>query len=91
MAKYVTNPLKNAQTRYNEESLRAMQARRTGEWGRVNPEQTAAYKATQRRMAKSEEVRSGRYFPNTVVEKQVERNRKSLEAFYARKQQIDSQ
>jgi hypothetical protein len=91
MAKYVTNPQKYAGSSYSENSLRTTQARRMGEWGRVPPELNPANRSLQLRQAKTEALRSGRYFPNNVVEKTVERNRRSVESFMARKQAIDSQ
>jgi hypothetical protein len=91
--KYVSNAPygKNASVLPNESSLRLMQQRRTGDWGRVAPESTAAYKSKQRSIQKSQALHSGNYFPNSVRDRQKEADRRSFEAFMQRKQAIDNQ
>lgn len=91
MPKFVTNPLKNATTAGVENSIEQMRARRTGQWGQVPPEDTAAYKASQLALAKKQAVRGGQYFPNNVVERQVAKTKANRERFMGILDQIRSQ
>ena len=89
--KYVTNPNKNATVGGIDSSLRLMQARRTGEQGRVDPESLASTKVARRSLARREEIRSGKYFPNNVIEKQQNISQRAMSKFLETKQSIDSQ
>lgn len=66
-------------------------ARRSGRWPAVDPNTLSATKSNQLRMAKRDAIRGGQYFPNNVVEKQVAKNRSSIEAYMQRKSAIDNQ
>lgn len=67
------------------------QARASGRWPGIDPNSTAGAKSLALRRAKMEETRSGRYFQNNVIEKQINKNRASLENYFQRKAAIDNQ
>lgn len=67
------------------------EARLTGRWPNVNPEALSAKKSTDLRISRMQEIRSGRYFQNNVIEKQVTRNRAAVDSYFQRKSAIDNQ
>lgn len=74
------DPFNSAIAASVRKSIEMLQARRSGQYPAVDPKTTAAMKGSQLRMAKSEAIKSGQYFPNTIVQKNVERNRAMVQA-----------
>lgn len=67
------------------------EARRSGRWPAVDPNTLSATKSGQLRMAKKQALGSGQYFANNVIEKQMNKNRASVEGYFQRKSAIDNQ
>lgn len=67
------------------------EARLTGRWPAVDPNTLAGAKATSLRRAKAEATRSGQYFANNVIERQMKLNQAAVQGFLQRKSAIDNQ
>lgn len=74
------NPLNSAAAAGYALSERTLQMRRQGQYPAIDPRTTAAAKVSQLREAKSQAIKSGQYFPNNVVQKNVEGNRARVQA-----------
>ena len=74
-----------------ERSLNKIQEVRSGQWGRVAPEQTPGGKYFSQKNLTSESLRSGTKFQGNVRDKLSEANQRSISGFFQRKQAIDNQ
>jgi hypothetical protein len=74
-----------------QRSIEKINEVRSGQWGRVMPEQTSAAKYFGTKQATNEILRSGQKFQGNVKDKLAEANQRSVSGFLQRKQAIDQQ
>lgn len=74
-----------------ERTLNTMQNIRSGQWGRLAPENTPGGKYFASKNLTTEVVRSGRKFQGNFKDKLSEANQKSISGFLQRKQILDQQ
>lgn len=85
------NIFKSSLVESRERSLNRMNEVRSGQWARLNPENTASSKYFSQKNAITETVRSGNRFQGNTREKLAEANQKSISGFFQRKQALDQQ
>lgn len=84
------DPFNNASREALTKRAQQMQSVRRGETA-IPQDRTAGFAANQLRAAKANNIKSGNYFPNNVVEKLMNTNKRNMERWSASQQRINGQ